>query len=65
MEGQGLTAFLPLIFLVLYFCPTIIAKIREHPRQNSILALNFFLGWTIIGWIAVFFWSVSAIKQSN
>ena len=64
MEG-GLAAFLPLIFLVVYFCPTIIAKIREHPRQNSILALNFFLGWTGIGWIVAFIRSVSSIKQSN
>ncbi len=65
MEGPGLAAFLPLIFLVLYFCPTIIAKIREHPRQNSILALNFFLGWTIIGWIVALIRSVSEIKESN
>ncbi len=37
-------------FLVLaYLLPAVIAFIRER-RQNLVLIINFFFGWTVIGW---------------
>ncbi|MBV8100974.1 MAG: trypsin-like peptidase domain-containing protein, partial [Verrucomicrobia bacterium] len=37
----------------LLFTPTIIARYRNHPGKDWIFALNFFLGWTVIGWIVL------------
>ena len=46
--------------IVLYFCPTIIAISRNHSNKTSIIVLNLFLGWTIIGWVGALVWSYSA-----
>jgi len=58
----GLLLFLVLVALLasVYFLPTIIARVRMHPQFESILVVNFFLGWTLIGWVAALAWSVSA-----
>jgi hypothetical protein len=47
------------LMLALYFFPTIIALIRRKPNAGAILVLNFFLGWTFIGWIVALVWAVS------
>jgi hypothetical protein len=47
---------LSIIFLM-YFLPTIIAANRGH-NITGILLLNFFLGWTVIGWFALLLWSL-------
>jgi len=36
---------------VLYFLPAIIAIARSKRDTVSIVVLNFFLGWTAIGWV--------------
>lgn len=46
-----------------YFPPTIVAWLRQHPNRVSILLLNLFLGWTVIGWIVALVWSASSIKR--
>ena len=50
--------FLPLFAIVLYFLPTIIG----HNKRNAvgIFLLNFFLGWTIIGWIIALIWACTS-----
>ncbi len=45
---------------VLYFLPAIIAFARSKRDAISILVLNFFLGWTAIGWVIALVW---ALKQ--
>lgn len=47
-----------MIGLALYFVPTIIAINRNHQYRWVILALNVVGGWTAIGWIVAFVWSV-------
>ena len=42
-------SFLTFLF-VMYWLPTIIAVVRGIPALG-IAVLNFFLGWTVIGWI--------------
>jgi hypothetical protein len=37
--------------LALHFLPSIIAGVRHTANFGWILAINFFLGWTIVGWI--------------
>jgi len=52
--------FFPIFGLgfVLYFLPSIIAFARNKRDTTSILLLNFFLGWTAIGWIIALVWAV-------
>lgn len=45
------------IAFVLYFLPTLIGWNKRN--SNAILALNILLGWTFIGWVVAFIWSIS------
>lgn len=59
MEGPiGLV--IVLIVIVSYFLPTLIAVLREHHNRLPISLLNFFLGWTFIGWVASLVWSFTS-----
>ncbi len=42
---------------VIYFLPTIVALVRHKRNVVSILLLNLFLGWTLIGWIVALVWA--------
>ena len=58
-----LAFFFPPIFgsvFVLYFLPAIIGFARSKRDAGAILVLNFFLGWTAIGWVIALVW---ALKQ--
>lgn len=48
-----------LLFLGLYFLPTIVANQRKHRQYAAILTLNLLLGWTGLGWIIALIWSVT------
>ena len=43
---------------LLYFMPTIVG--HNHRNVLSIFLVNFFLGWTVIGWIVAMIWACSA-----
>ncbi|MBD0255309.1 MAG: superinfection immunity protein [Cytophagales bacterium] len=47
-----------LILLTLYFLPTLIA--RDKKGAAGIFLLNFFLGWTFIGYIFALLWALAA-----
>jgi hypothetical protein len=50
-SGGGVAVF-GLVFLVgLYFVPTIVAAIRKVPNVGSVIVINIFLGWSVIGWV--------------
>ncbi len=48
-----------LLAVCLYFTPTIIAFHRKKRNKVAIFALNFFLGFTIIGWIISLIWALT------
>jgi hypothetical protein len=48
------------VILLAYFVPTAIAFLRHHPNRWPITILNFFLGWTVIGWIVMLAWAFSS-----
>lgn len=54
-----------LIFLtLLYFLPTILAVVfHHHPDPLGIFLVNFFFGWTIIGWWAALIWAIASDKS--
>jgi hypothetical protein len=47
-----------LTLLALFFLPTIIAASRGH-NAFAIFLLNFFFGWTVIGWFWALIWAVT------
>lgn len=57
MLGNTTTILMVLGIVVLYMLPSLIAFGREHPRRQDVALANILLGWTLIGWIAVFLWA--------
>jgi hypothetical protein len=51
-------ALLP-VFLIAYFTPVLIAVLRKHRFTTAIGLINFFLGWTVVGWLAAIVWAVN------
>ena len=49
--------------LLLYFIPSVIAFMRAHSNFASIFVVNLFLGWTFLGWVVCFAWSVSGKQK--
>ena len=43
---------------VMYFLPSIIGLARNKRDIGAIILLNFFLGWTMIGWVIALVWPV-------
>jgi len=40
-----------LFLIAMYWLPTIVAIVRRTPSALGVAAINFFLGWTVIGWV--------------
>ena len=57
-EWGGVIVIAAIIFF--YFLPSIIALFRGKKNVIAIMALNFFLGCTVIGWVVSLVWSLSA-----
>ena len=50
--GAGVGSFF--LFIVIggfYFLPTIVAVVRKVANLGSVVVINFFLGWTLVGWV--------------
>jgi hypothetical protein len=43
--------------IIIYFLPSIAG--RKKQNHTAIFALNFFLGWTIVGWIVPLVWALT------
>lgn len=62
--GTLISSFIVLgIMLSLYMLPSIIAFRRHHHNRGSILMLNLFLGWTLLGWVIALSMSASGIRK--
>jgi hypothetical protein len=61
LEGR---LFIGLLFII-YFVPTVVGFVRDHPNKFPILALNVFLGWSFIGWVVALIWALSNPSPSG
>ena len=43
--------FLVILAIFCYFIPSVVAASRQVPNLGSVVVVNFFLGWTFIGWV--------------
>ncbi|CQR46590.1 hypothetical protein BN1058_00859 [Paraliobacillus sp. PM-2] len=49
-----------LILLVIgYFIPFLVSLFRKKKNTVAIFFLNLLAGWTIIGWVVAFIWSLT------
>lgn len=47
----------PLICVLVYLSPVIVAVLRKNPAAGTVFLINLFLGWTVIGWFVALAWS--------
>lgn len=52
-----------IIVIAIYFAPSIVAGIQQHPKSGGIVTLNLFLGWTFLGWVVALVWAVSGNNE--
>ena len=45
------------VALSLYMLPTVYAYLGHRKQRQAIGFLNFFLGWTFIGWVVCWVWA--------
>jgi hypothetical protein len=54
--GMLFWVIIVLLSVGMYFLPSIVA--RKKKRQDAIIVLNLFLGWTVLGWIGALIWAM-------
>jgi hypothetical protein len=42
----------------IYFLPTLLAEKNRNRNSTSIMLINFFLGWTLLGWLGALVWAI-------
>jgi len=47
-----------ILLILLYFLPSIIAIKKKEKNKVTIIVINLFLGWTVIGWIFTLIWVI-------
>ena len=55
--GLLLFAILFAVGTIAYFVPTIAAFVNKYPQKVAIFLLNFFAGWTLLGWVGGLVWA--------
>ena len=50
----------PVIFVLVYLLPSLIAGFRGHRGSTSIALWNIVAGWTIIGWFICLTWATNS-----
>jgi uncharacterized protein YqhQ len=65
LAGLGLVGAILLgtVTFIVHLVPTFIALLRRHPNAAAIAAVNILLGWTCLGWIVAFVWSLTAVDR--
>ncbi len=59
------SSVLLLVVFVPYFIPTIVALSRGMHNKGSIIVVNVFLGWTLIGWVVALAMACAGKKSTS
>ena len=51
--------------ILLYLTPTIVAANGRRPNTGVIAAINILTGWTFLGWVVAFIWSLAAVPKTR
>lgn len=49
--STGVAFLLAFVAVVVYFVPSLIAAFRHVRNFGTIIVVNLFFGWTVIGWV--------------
>ncbi|MBA3175216.1 superinfection immunity protein [Salmonella enterica] len=55
----------PLISLIIYIIPLVIALLRQHNSVVMLIILNVLFGWIFILWIILILWAMFGDNQKN
>lgn len=53
------------VFIICYLIPIGVAYSRGHRNTPAISALCILLGWTTIGWVIAFIWSLTSNTKGD
>ena len=53
------------VLILLYFLPVLVAYARGHHNLPAIFATTLLLGFTGIGWVVAFIWSLTNTSQEQ
>ncbi len=53
------------VALAVYFAPTLLALHRKVTNTGSVLVINLFLGWTLIGWVVALAMAARTVKTAE
>lgn len=60
-----MSALLISVCVCAYFAPSFVAVAKHTSRAGAIFAVNFFLGWTVIGWLVALVWALGADSNTD
>ena len=49
-----------MLIAIIYMLPALISYARDIPARQTVTVLNIVLGWTLIVWVILFLWAMSA-----
>lgn len=52
------TILIILIFLTIYFLPSILAQVNHKKDILSVILINLFIGWTGLGWFIALYLAI-------
>ena len=58
-------AFIFGLILTIHFAPSIVAYKRKNPNFRTILLINVFFGWNLIGWVVCLVMSLEKDERVN
>jgi hypothetical protein len=64
LEVHTVMSFI-LFLIAMYWLPTLIAIVRQTHSALGVAMINFFLGWTVIGWFLALFWALAASNSPH
>jgi hypothetical protein len=63
--AAGIGGTLIVIFAIaLYWTPTLVAAGRKVPNVAQVAILNFFLGWTVVGWVIALVMAAKPLERA-
>jgi len=60
-----MAAEITILLVLVYLLPSFLAIVRGHQSRFEIVALDLLLGWTVLGWIFAFIWSLTAARWES
>jgi|HubBroStandDraft_6_1064221.scaffolds.fasta_scaffold00861_29 hypothetical protein len=55
--------FVTVLLGIVYFVPSVVAFIRNDPQGPALMIANFFLAWTVIGWVILLVLACRSIRR--